>query len=189
VRTRPRFNPCARRGRHWHSIRLAHRAPRIHIFEQPACEERGDESLNAHRCRCWACPMRLRGRATRQARRGDCPSRAANTARSPTVSFCPCTPPARRGVFAMATIGVRSTSLSPELDRMDCSLSAMVKHLIAASLGKIPTTSARRLTSLFNRSSGLVLCNLLRRCSGKSFGLIGAVLLEHGRADCAGKCR
>jgi hypothetical protein len=47
----------------------------------------------------------------------------------PAVSFCPCTPPARRGEFAMATIGVRGTSLSSELDRMDCSLLPMIKHL------------------------------------------------------------
>src|SRR5215471_9950617 len=40
--------------------------------------------------------------------------------------------------------------------------------MIAASLGKMPTTSARRLTSLLSRSSGLVLCNLLRCGSGKS---------------------
>src|SRR5262249_30485123 len=32
----------------------------------------------------------------------------------------------------------------------------------------MPTTSARRLTSLLSRSSGLVLCNLLRCGSGKS---------------------
>src|SRR5207302_7769764 len=35
-------------------------------------------------------------------------------------------------------------------------------RMIAASLGKMPTTSARRLTSLLSCSSGLVLCNLLR---------------------------
>src|SRR5215472_9882990 len=40
--------------------------------------------------------------------------------------------------------------------------------MIAASLGKMPTTSARRLTSLLSRSSGLVLCNLRRCGSGKS---------------------
>src|SRR5438105_136383 len=39
--------------------------------------------------------------------------------------------------------------------------------MMAASLGKMPTTSARRLTSLLSRSSGLVLCNLRRCCSGK----------------------
>jgi hypothetical protein len=32
-------------------------------------------------------------------------------------------------------------------------------------LGNIPTTSARRFTSLFSRSSGLVLCSLVRCCS------------------------
>ena len=37
-----------------------------------------------------------------------------------------------------------------------------------ASLGKMPTTSARRLTSLFRRSSGLVLCSLVRCCAGKA---------------------
>ena len=33
---------------------------------------------------------------------------------------------------------------------------------IDGSLGKIPTTSARRFTSLFSRSSGFVLCSLVR---------------------------
>src|SRR5205814_299832 len=45
---------------------------------------------------------------------------------------------------------------------------APISRMMAASLGKMPTTSARRLTSLLSRSSGLVLCNLLRCCSGKS---------------------
>ena len=35
---------------------------------------------------------------------------------------------------------------------------------MAASLGKMPTTSVRRLISPFNRSSGLVLCSLVRCC-------------------------
>jgi len=43
-----------------------------------------------------------------------------------------------------------------------------ISRMIAASLGKMPPTSARRLTSLLSRSSGLVLCNLLRCGSGKS---------------------
>ena len=37
-----------------------------------------------------------------------------------------------------------------------------------ASLGKMPTTSARRLTSLLSRSSGLVLCSLTRCWAGKA---------------------
>lgn len=36
-----------------------------------------------------------------------------------------------------------------------------------SSLGKMPTTSARRLTSLFSRSSGLVECNFVRCWVGK----------------------
>jgi hypothetical protein len=44
---------------------------------------------------------------------------------------------------------------------------APISRMIAASLGKMPTTSARRLTSLLSRSNGLVLCNLLRCCSGE----------------------
>ena len=35
------------------------------------------------------------------------------------------------------------------------------------SFGKMPTTSARRLTSLFSRSSGFVECSLVRCCAAK----------------------
>lgn len=37
-----------------------------------------------------------------------------------------------------------------------------------SSFGKMPTTSARRLTSLLSRSSGLFECNLVRCCAGKA---------------------
>jgi hypothetical protein len=50
--------------------------------------------------------------------------------------------------------------------RFASSRTAPISRTIAASLGKMPTTSARRLT--LSRSSGLVLCNLLRCGSGKS---------------------
>ena len=36
-----------------------------------------------------------------------------------------------------------------------------------SSFGKMPTTSARRLTSLFSRSSGFVECSLVRCCAGE----------------------
>ena len=39
--------------------------------------------------------------------------------------------------------------------------------LTAASFGKMPTTSLRRLISPLSRSSGLVLCILVRCCAGK----------------------
>jgi len=41
------------------------------------------------------------------------------------------------------------------------------RRTTAAVLGKIPTTSVRRLTSLFKRSNGLVECNLVRCWAGK----------------------
>ena len=48
-----------------------------------------------------------------------------------------------------------------------CSRStAPIRRTMAGSLGKIPTTSARRLTSLLSRSSGLVLCSLVRCWAG-----------------------
>lgn len=37
-----------------------------------------------------------------------------------------------------------------------------MRRVIEASLGKVPATSARRLTSLFRRSIGLVLYSFLR---------------------------
>jgi hypothetical protein len=40
-------------------------------------------------------------------------------------------------------------------------------RVIAASLGKMPTTSVRRLISPLSRSSGLVLCNFTRCATGK----------------------
>jgi hypothetical protein len=48
-----------------------------------------------------------------------------------------------------------------------CSSSnAPTKRTTAASLGKMPTTSLRRLISPVSRSSGLVLCILVRCCAG-----------------------
>ncbi len=48
-----------------------------------------------------------------------------------------------------------------------------------ASLGKIPTTSVRRLISPFRRSIGFVLCSFVRCCGGKGHVgedvLLGAV--------------
>ncbi len=34
-----------------------------------------------------------------------------------------------------------------------------MRRVMLSSLGKMPTTSARRFTSLFSRSNGLVLCS------------------------------
>jgi hypothetical protein len=48
------------------------------------------------------------------------------------------------------------------------SSTAPIRRTMAPSLGKIPTTSARRLTSLFSRSSGFVEWILLRCWMGKS---------------------
>ena len=44
---------------------------------------------------------------------------------------------------------------------------ALISRVMLASLGKTPTTPARRMTSLFNRSNGLVECSLARCCAGK----------------------
>ena len=49
-----------------------------------------------------------------------------------------------------------------------------------ASLGKMPTTSARRLTSLFKRSNGLVECNLVRCWAGKARHVVLAVVHQRG---------
>ena len=50
-----------------------------------------------------------------------------------------------------------------ELHSSCCSMrTASTRRTIAASFGKMPTTSARRFTSLFSRSSGLVECSLTR---------------------------
>ena len=40
-------------------------------------------------------------------------------------------------------------------------------RVMAASLGKMPTTSVRRLTSRLRRSMGLALCSLALCCCGK----------------------
>jgi hypothetical protein len=48
-----------------------------------------------------------------------------------------------------------------------CSSSkAPIKRITAASLGKMPTTSLRRLISPLSRSSGFVLCSLVRCWGG-----------------------
>jgi hypothetical protein len=47
------------------------------------------------------------------------------------------------------------------------SRTAPISRVMLASFGKIPTTSARRFTSLFNRSNGLVECSLVRCWPGK----------------------
>ena len=44
----------------------------------------------------------------------------------------------------------------------------IVGRAMLASFGKMPTTSARRLTSLFKRSNGLVECSLVRCGVGKA---------------------
>src|ERR1700757_675468 len=52
-----------------------------------------------------------------------------------------------------------------------------------ASFGKMPTTSARRLTSLFSRSNGLVECSLVRVLSREGDvgeNLVLAVVHQHG---------
>lgn len=48
------------------------------------------------------------------------------------------------------------------------SRAAPISRVMLASLGKMPTTLARRLTSLFKRSTGLVECNLVRCWAGKA---------------------
>src|SRR3989344_5544517 len=63
-----------------------------------------------------------------------------------------------------------------------CSIStAPTRRMMLSSFGKIPTTSARRLTSLLSRSSGLVGCNFVRCWVGEAgvgehvgFGLVHA---------------
>ena len=44
---------------------------------------------------------------------------------------------------------------------------APIKRVMLSSFGKMPTTSARRFTSLFSRSSGLVECSFARCWAGK----------------------
>src|ERR1700687_2580445 len=65
---------------------------------------------------------------------------------------------------------------------------APTRRVMEASLGKMPTTSARRLTSLFRRSSGLVECNFCQWALGKAMKAItsasaNAAALPSGAKD------
>ena len=60
-------------------------------------------------------------------------------------------------------------------------MAAPIRRTLLHSLGKMPTTSARRFTSLFSRSSGLVLCPGAVLCGeGHAGKVIGLCIVHKG---------
>ena len=60
---------------------------------------------------------------------------------------------------------------------------APTSRVMAASLGKMPTTLVRRLTSAWSRSIGFVECNFWRCSLGKWNGRLPPLMSEGGRAE------
>ena len=67
----------------------------------------------------------------------------------------------------LASGGVLVLSAEDDPARVEHRGIAPTKRVMAASLGKMPTTSVRRLTSPISRSSGLVECSLTLCWAGK----------------------
>src|ERR1019366_5480198 len=63
---------------------------------------------------------------------------------------------------------------------------APTRRTIDSSLGKMPTTSARRLTSLLRRSSGVVGCSLVRGCAGKACSASSISVASLGQRNALG---